>query len=132
MPDSTDQRISSEEQSIDPRAIDAVLRIGGVALLAQLVDVAEDNIRQRLRQIETALAAEPPDTAAAERAAHSLKSSAAYLGAEALRRHAEQMELDAGRGRTDCLPARIAEARRLLELVLPVLAEELRGRQGGS
>lgn len=119
-----------DPETINPEAIDAVLRIGGGALLARLVDVAEANMRERLHQAEAALSAEPPDTVAVGRAAHSLKSSAAYLGAEALRRHAEQMELDAGRGRTDGLPARVAEARRLLERVLPVLAEEVRLRRG--
>ena len=157
MPDSTDQRVSCgdlgadatdssdadtdapipvapvsespDPQAIDPRAIDSVLRIGGNALLERLVDVAEGNVRERLRQIEAALAAAPPDTVAVERSAHSIKSSAAYLGAEALRRHAEQMELDAGRGRTSGLAARAEEAGRLFELVLPALAEEVRRRK---
>lgn len=126
MTDSTDQSSSSASpEAVDSKAIDAVLRIGGVALLERLVEVAEGNVRERFRQLEVALGSTPPDPAAAERAAHSVKSSAAYLGAEALRRHAEDMERDAGEGRLDDLPEKLVEARRLLELVLPALREEV-------
>ena len=59
----------------------------------------------------------------------SLKSSAAYLGAEALRRHVAEMEMDARAGRIDALPAKLVEARRLLERILPALAEEIRRRK---
>ena len=125
--DSAERSVSPT--SLDPQAIAAVLRVGGVALLERLVDVAEGNLRNRFSELEEALAATPSDRAAAERAAHSAKSSAAYLGAEALRRHAEEMECDARDDRLAKLPAKLDEARRLLELVLPALREEVKARR---
>ena len=125
--------MKSEEKNtpalrLDPDAIDSVLRVGGVGLLARLVEVAEENVRNRLDQLAEALASDPPDLAAAERAAHSIKSSAAYLGVEILRRRAEEMEADAGEGKTAGLSVGLQEARRLLDLAIPVLEEEVRRR----
>lgn len=118
----------ADPEAVDPSALDAVLRVGGVALLERLVEVAEGNVRQRLDQVDAALGAVPPDHEGAERAAHSVKSSAAYVGAEALRAHAAAMETDAREGRVDGLADRVREARELLELVLPALRREVSRR----
>jgi HPt (histidine-containing phosphotransfer) domain-containing protein len=115
---------------LKPEAIDSVLRVGGVPLLKKLVSVAEANIRHRLEQWTEALACSPADFAAAERAAHSIKSSAAYLGVEALRGVAAGMETSAREGRFGDLESQGRRARELLEAAMPVLEAEVR-RHGG-
>jgi len=111
-------------------AIDSVLRLGGVPLLKKLVSVAEANIRHRLEQWTEALTSSPPDLAAAERAAHSIKSSAAYLGVEVLRDVAAGMEAAAREGRAEHLQSQGRRAEELLAAALPVLEAEVR-RHGG-
>lgn len=115
--------------SLEQDAIDSVVHVGGVALLERLVEVAEGNVRDRLQQLEQALASEPPDLAAIERAAHSMKSSAAYLGIGPLRQHAAEMETDAHEGHIDGFSERAEEAERLLEQALPLLREEIDRRK---
>lgn len=82
---------------LDPAAVDRVLHLGGRELLLRLVPTARENMRGRLDEIEAAAAEEPPDFVGIERAAHSLKSSAAYVGAEELRALALSMEVLAGK-----------------------------------
>lgn len=67
---------------IDSGALDRVLRMGGPGLLGRLVEAAFGNLVQRRGELAAALAA--GDAAAAERAAHSIKSSSANLGASQL------------------------------------------------
>lgn len=78
---------------LDPAAVDRVLHLGGRELLLRLVPTARENMRGRLDEIEAAAAEEPPDFVRIERAAHSLKSSAAYVGAKELRALALSMEV---------------------------------------
>lgn len=82
---------------LDPAAVDRVLHLGGKDLLLRLVSTARENMRGRLDEIEAAAAEEPPDFVRIERAAHSLKSSSAYVGAEELRALALSMEVLAAR-----------------------------------
>lgn len=119
-------RTAPDAVEIDPEALDAVLRIGGVELLERLVTVSAANVADRLEQLRAAVADAPPDRSAAERAAHSLKSSAAYLGLRALRAHAEALERDARDGSLDEFPDRIREAERLAAAAQPALADAIR------
>jgi len=63
----------------DPAALDRLVRFGGEKLLASMIDVFRSNGRERLDAARAALDA--GDAAAAALAVHSLKSSAAQLGA---------------------------------------------------
>lgn len=63
----------------DPAALDRLVRFGGEKLLASMIDVFRTNGRERLDSAQSALAS--GDVAAAKLAFHSLKSSAAQLGA---------------------------------------------------
>jgi HPt (histidine-containing phosphotransfer) domain-containing protein len=67
---------------IDSTALQRVMRMGGPSLLGRLVAAAFGNLETRRGELAAALAA--GDGAAAERAAHSIKSSARNVGADAL------------------------------------------------
>lgn len=64
--------------------------MGGPGLLGRLVDTALGNLETRKAELAAALAG--GDAAAAERAAHSIKSSARNLGATMLGELAEAVE----------------------------------------
>lgn len=82
-----DRKIDIE---IDPMALERVLRMGGKALLGRLVAAAFGNLETRRGELAAALGT--GDAAAAERAAHSIKSSAKNVGASALGELAEAAE----------------------------------------
>ena len=78
---------------IDPAAIEMLRELGGddePDLLAELVGVFLTDAPERLRDMHTALA--EGDFELLERAAHTLKSSAANLGAVLLCQHAKSLE----------------------------------------
>jgi HPt (histidine-containing phosphotransfer) domain-containing protein len=78
------------DYQIDPGALARVLRMGGPGLLGRLVETALGNLATRRAELEAALA--NGDAAAAERASHSIKSSARNLGASTLGELAEAAE----------------------------------------
>ena len=75
---------------IDPQALDRLREWGGDKLAAQMVRLFLKNSGTRMDQIRTG--ADRGDLEEAERGAHSLKSSAANIGAELLRTLATRME----------------------------------------
>ena len=97
---------------IDPQALTKVLRLGGPQLLARLVETALGNLHTRRGELAAALAA--AEATAAERAAHSIKSSARNLGAEGLAALAERAETLARDAAGDASAAWPAAARELL------------------
>ena len=84
----------SEPETLNPRAAATLREWGGDKLLAQMVRLFLENSPTRMEQIRSGV--EGGDLKEAERAAHSLKSSAANLGAEELRALAAEMERTAG------------------------------------
>ena len=66
--------------SLNPAALERLRKWGGDKLAAQMVRLFLDNSGGRMDQIRGGVAAEDPDEA--EKGAHSLKSSAANVGAE--------------------------------------------------
>lgn len=80
----------SETQVIDLQALERLKEWGGDKLAAQMVRLFLKNSGMRMDQIRTGLEQEDADEA--ERGAHSLKSSAANIGAEALRILATRVE----------------------------------------
>jgi HPt (histidine-containing phosphotransfer) domain-containing protein len=77
-------------QVIDPQALDRLREWGGDKLAGQMVRLFLKNSGTRMDQIRNGTAA--GDHEEAERGAHSLKSSAANIGAESLRTLATHVE----------------------------------------
>lgn len=86
----------TEPESIDPQAIARLREWGGDKLVGQMVKLFLANSPARVEQIRAGLASN--DAEEAERGAHSLKSSAANVGGEEVRRIALEMEGAATRG----------------------------------
>ena len=82
--------IMSDAQIIDPQALDRLREWGGEKLAGQMVRLFLKNSGTRMDQIRNGLAGS--DLQETERGAHSLKSSAANIGAETLRTMATRME----------------------------------------
>jgi len=82
---------------VDPEAIRRLLRAGGRDLVEKLLLLFLENTPDRLLRMRTG--AEGGDWASIERAAHSMKSSAAHLGLGDLRARAEEAESLAREGR---------------------------------
>ncbi len=79
-----------DKEVIDPKAIARLREWGGDNLLGQVVRLFLENSPARVEQIRTGVESE--DAKEAEQGAHSLKSSAANVGAEDLRGIAQEME----------------------------------------
>ena len=85
-----------EPQIIDPAAHDRLLEWGGNELLEAMVGLFLEHAGERMERISTGLdAAEANEV---EHGAHSLKSSAANIGAERVRGLAQQVEDLASKG----------------------------------
>jgi HPt (histidine-containing phosphotransfer) domain-containing protein len=80
----------TDSQIIDLQALDRLREWGGDKLAVQMVRLFLKNSGTRMDQIRTGVAG--ADLKEAERGAHSLKSSAANIGAETLRTLATRME----------------------------------------
>jgi HPt (histidine-containing phosphotransfer) domain-containing protein len=112
----------TESDILDPRAAARLRDWGGDKLLSQMVRLFLENSPTRMDQIRSAVDADNPRQA--EMGAHSLKSSAANLGAEELRSLAGEMEkiaaacdVDGMRARLSHLDAAYARAVSALESV---------------
>jgi HPt (histidine-containing phosphotransfer) domain-containing protein len=80
----------TDSQIIDPQALERLREWGGDKLAGQMVRLFLKNSGARMDQIRTG--AGTGDLEEAERGAHSLKSSAANIGAESLRTLATRIE----------------------------------------
>ena len=80
----------TDTQVIDLQALERLKEWGGDKLVAQMVRLFLKNSGTRMDQIRTGT--ETGDVAETERGAHSLKSSAANIGAENLRTLVTQVE----------------------------------------
>lgn len=78
-------KMNSQNESIDK-----LLGIGGVTLVCRVIDLFFEHVPPKLTQLQAQLAG--GNFQELERIAHSIKSSAANLGLEALRQHAEALE----------------------------------------
>lgn len=87
---------SSEPRVIDLQALDRLSEWGGPKLVKEMIQLFLENSSERLSQIDGGL--ERGDARAVERAAHSLKSSAANIGALEVSRLSQQVEDLAGVG----------------------------------
>lgn len=80
----------TESEVIDPQALERLKEWGGDKLAAQMVRLFLKNSGTRMDQIRSGVSAADPEET--ERGSHSLKSSAANIGAERLRTLATQIE----------------------------------------
>jgi HPt (histidine-containing phosphotransfer) domain-containing protein len=80
----------TDSQIIDPQALERLREWGGDKLAGQMVRLFLKNSGTRMDQIRAGV--DGSDLEEAERGAHSLKSSAANIGAELLRTLATRME----------------------------------------
>lgn len=80
----------TESRVIDVQALERLKEWGGDKLAAQMVRLFLKNSAARMDQIRTGVESRNADET--ERGAHSLKSSAAYIGAEYLRTLATNVE----------------------------------------
>lgn len=88
--------MNTDLPDLDPAALERLRQWGGPTLLSQMVRLFLENSPTRIDQIRTGV--QEGAVRDAERGAHSLKSSAANVGATALSRLAGEMEDLASRG----------------------------------
>lgn len=107
----------TDSQIIDPQALDRLREWGGDKLAGQMVRLFLKNSGTRMDQIRTGVG--KGDLPEAERGAHSLKSSAANIGAEHLRTLATRIESAA-------LDESVDDARTLLPELETAYADAMR------
>lgn len=91
----------TEPPALDLQVIERLNSWGGRDLVSQLIDLFIENTPNRMEQVRSGL--ESGEIQQVERACHSLKSSAANLGASRLHFLAAEMEEVAARGDGDAL-----------------------------
>ena len=91
----------TDSGNLDAAALDRLREWGGDKLLRQMVRLFLDNSGARMDQIRAGV--DGGDVAQAERGAHSLKSSAANVGAEQVRTISSDIEDAAGQGDMETL-----------------------------
>lgn len=109
----------SEPAQVEQASLDRLVEWGGTKLLRQMVRLFIENAAQRMEQIDGGLAADDLD--GVERGSHSLKSSAANVGAMIVSRISARMEDASETGDWDTIRAARAE----LGEALPAATEEL-------
>lgn len=102
-------------------ALALLRRVGGEALVAEMIELFLADAPVRLARLRTALEANDPGAVAA--AAHSFRSSCGNLGAERCRAACEKIELAAAQQQLPWVP-------RLMEELEAALAEESAALRG--
>lgn len=115
----------TDSQIIDPQALERLREWGGEKLAGQMVRLFLKNSGTRMEQIRTGT--ESGDVDEAERGSHSLKSSAANVGAELLRMLATRVESAALEQDVEGLRAALPE----LEVAYAAAIEELKEIERG-
>ena len=88
--------MSTDPTIIDPAALERLEKWGGPSLSNEIIQLFLDNGPLRMEQIRDAMNGD--DLEGPERGAHSLKSSAANVGAQHLQKAASEIELAASGG----------------------------------
>jgi HPt (histidine-containing phosphotransfer) domain-containing protein len=109
----------TEESPLDMAAIARLEEWGGAALRQKMIELFLTHAPERMEGIRKGL--EDGEDALVERSAHSLKSSAANLGAERLRRIAGTIELAMEKGDRESVIAILPEAQESLDQILDAL-----------
>lgn len=99
--------LDADLPATDPAALDRLRRFGGGKLLVEMIRLFLESGPQRVAAMHTGLA--QGDSESVERALHSLKSSAAQLGALRLQRLAERGERLAKAGTLEAVSAQLPQ-----------------------
>ena len=99
--------LDADLPATDPAALDRLRRFGGGKLLVEMIRLFLESGPQRVAAMHTGLA--QGDSESVERALHSLKSSAAQLGALRLQRLAERGERLAKAGTLEAVSAQLSQ-----------------------
>lgn len=113
---------------VDPAAVERLLRIGGPEFVVEMIDLFLEHAPARTAAARDAL--EAGDMTALYRAAHSLKSTAANLGARSLQEIAAQVEALAADGDAEAAAPLLAKMAARCDDALSALAAE-RSRLSG-
>ncbi len=119
--------VSGRTPVLDPAAVVRLQRLGGDKLLRQMIRLYLENCQERLAQIDSGLT-DGGDLEETKRGAHSLKSSAANVGALRVSEAARELEAAAGGGdRERCRTLRpiLGETSQAARERLDALVEEL-------
>ena len=117
-----------DEDVIEGAALERLLRIGGHEFLLEMIDLFLEHAPERVRAAREAAAR--GDDQGLYRAAHSLKSTAANLGARRLQRVAERVEGHAAAKDTAVVPPLLEEMVTRYEEVRQRLEAERKRRSG--
>jgi len=107
---------TTDSDAIDPQALERLRRIGGDALLSNIVALFMSHVEPALREAVSGL--ELGDFDSVQRVAHALKSSAGNLGAQQMQHLADRIEQ----------LAEIREARQIQPLLTDLRAAYLRAK----
>ena len=117
------------EEVVETAALERLLRIGGQEFVLEMIDLFLEHAPERIRAATRA--AEAGDAQGLYRAAHSLKSTAANLGARGLQGIAEQVEGRAAAKDLGAIPRLLDEMAARYEDVRQRLEAERKRRSGG-
>ena len=120
----------SDAVVIDPQAQARLEEWGGPKLVTQMIRLYLENAPVRLEQVRKGVSEGSLDEA--ERGAHSLKSSAANVGAMIVSRIAAEMEDRASGGDTTALASLVPELEAAFALAHQQLAATLAGTESGE
>lgn len=115
---------------LDQAALERLHRIGGQDFLVEMIDLFLEHAPQRLATARTAHG--DADIGTVYRAAHSVKSTAANLGASALQAAAARVEEEAAAENMVSIAALLDEMNRQYERVRPELEAERDRRKGAG
>lgn len=110
---------------INPEALARLEEWGGTELVDQMIRLFIQNSPERMEQIRTVFGADPGDLP--ERGSHSLKSSAANVGAERLREIATRIERAAHESEFDEIRTLVPELENVFTEAIDALELILRG-----
>lgn len=116
------------DKVVDAGAIARLDRIGGSEFVVEMIELFLENAPQRLKTARDAF--ESGDTPTLHRAVHSLKSTAANLGARALQATAEAAEARANEADLDAIPPLLDDLDRAYDAAREALEAEREWRSG--
>lgn len=116
---------TSEKIGLDPKRLALLTRVGGGALVRQMMDLFLENAPRRLE--EARLAFEGADLPAVGRAVHSLKSSAGNLGASEMLGIAARIEQLSTEGNASAVAPLLSELHAAFGRAKEAIEEERKG-----
>ncbi len=116
--------------SLEPAALDRLFRIGGQEFVIEMIELFLEHAPQRVEAAGTGFA--EGDMSTVYRAAHSLKSTAANLGARSLQDVAARLEERAAAKEVEGMASLLDELKRSYQRLRPELEMERDRRKGAG